>query len=124
MYGAREVIGITIGFVLRIGVPVGITLLAVYGLRRLDRVWQREAERLQAELDVTEQLGMVLPCWEIMGCDPKDRADCTAFRDREKPCWQTFREETGRLKEECLACQLFRNATVLVSTKELGEEDY
>jgi hypothetical protein len=124
MDGAREVIGVAIGFVLRIGIPVGITLMVVYVLRRLDRVWQRDAERLLAELDVTEQLGMVLPCWEIMDCDPKNRADCPAYQDREKPCWQTFREDTGRLKEECLACQLFRNATVLVSRREMGEEDY
>jgi hypothetical protein len=122
MDGMREVIAIAVGFVLRIGIPVGITALSVYFLRRLDRAWQAEAERLQAELEVTGQLGMILPCWEIIGCDPQAREACPAYRDRDRPCWQVFRDGRGHLKEPCLTCQLFRDATVLVSVEDSAEE--
>jgi hypothetical protein len=122
MDGMREIVGIAVGFVLRIGIPIGVTALTVYFLRRLDRAWQADAERLRAELEVTDQLGMILPCWDIKGCDPQAREDCPAFQNRDRPCWQMFRDERGHLKEQCLECQLFRDATVLVSADTNIEE--
>lgn len=122
MDGMRELVGIAIGFVLRIGIPIGVTVLTVYFLHRLDRAWQADAERLRAELEVTDQLGMILPCWDIKSCNLQTREGCPAYQNRDRPCWQLFRDARGHLKEQCLECQLFRDATVLVSVEDTLEE--
>jgi hypothetical protein len=64
-------------FVLRLGVPLVITLVVAYSLRRLDAKWQAEAseqwetiqpqEKLVAETE-RFQAGKQ-PCWSLKRCD-------------------------------------------------------
>ena len=44
MVTSFEMLGMVGLFLLRIAVPIAITALIVYGLRRLDAKWQAEAE--------------------------------------------------------------------------------
>jgi hypothetical protein len=99
-----------LGMLLRIGVPLGITILLVWWLRRLDARWQKEsaAELAKYALKKPRNTG----CWKVHGCSPEKRAACKAFAHPEIPCWQVFREENGKLLESCLACQVFKNAPV------------
>ena len=92
------------GFFLRILLPVGVTLLAILLLRRLDRRWQKEAR----SLPVVNQAGK--PCWEVKGCPPAGRKACPAATRLEIPCWQIFRTKDGVMKEDCLDCDVFRQA--------------
>jgi hypothetical protein len=98
------------GMLLRIGVPLGITILLVWWLRRLDARWQNEsaAELAKYALKKPRNAG----CWKVNGCSPEKRAACKAFARPEIPCWQVFREENGKLLESCLSCQVFKNAPV------------
>jgi len=112
------------GFVLRLAVPVAITAVIVWLLRRLDARWQREAEERQAVEreawsvergeDVAPRSTLQAPrhCWEVRDCPPEVRDSCPAYAHPEMPCWQVFRNGGGRLKEECLDCELFRDAPV------------
>jgi len=97
------------GFALRLAIPIAITAIAIYFLRRLDTRWQAEAEE-QLLLPVVEKP----KCWEVNGCTPEMRATCVGYQS-DQPCWQAFREENGYLKERCLGCDIFRKAPIPVN---------
>jgi hypothetical protein len=95
---------ILVGFGLRLGIPILITLLAIFFLRRLDAHWQSEAEQEQRLPAITKA-----ECWKTKGCTPEQRRYCAALPSP-LPCWQVFRIKDGRLKEECLECEVFIKA--------------
>jgi hypothetical protein len=106
-----EILVIVGMFMLRLGVPLAITLAVGYWLRRLDARWQAEAlaqweqEKTPAELaslKTTEQ-----PCWEIKRCDEGSRAQCPACKLLDIPCWVARLRATSRLPRECYNCELF-----------------
>ena len=99
-------LAIVAGFALRLAIPIAVTAIAIYFLRRLDARWRAEAE--------TEALQPVVEkprCWEIKNCTPEMRATCPGYSS-EAPCWQARREENGYLQDKCLECDVFRKAPV------------
>ena len=96
------------GFALRLAIPIAITAIAIYFLRRLDVRWQAEAED-QLLLPAVEKP----KCWEVHKCPPEKRQACPGYLS-EQPCWQTFRKENGYLQERCLGCDVFRKAPIPV----------
>ena len=96
------------GVTLRLAIPIGITAIAVYFLRRLDTRWKVEAEQ-QLQLPVVEKP----KCWEAHDCSEEMRANCKGCQS-EQPCWQAFRKENGYLKDACLGCDVFRKAPIPV----------
>lgn len=103
------VLAVVTGIAIRLAIPIGITAIAVYFLRRLDTRWRAEAEE-QLLLPVVEKA----KCWEIKGCSPEMRATCAGYQS-EEPCWQAFREENGHLQERCLGCDIFKEAPLPVN---------
>ena len=89
---------------LRLALPVAITLVPVYFLRKLDARWQVEAELQPVFVQKPE-------CWKIRGCSPEQLKDCVAFSSP-LPCWQVFRLPNGYLNEECISCKVFIEAPV------------
>ena len=104
------VLAVVIGIALRLAIPIGITAIAIYFLKRLDTRWQAEAEE-QLLLPVVEKP----KCWEVHGCTPEMRATCAGYQS-EQPCWQAFREKSGHLKERCLGCDVFQQAPIPAHT--------
>ena len=107
----EEILAVVGIFLLRLGVPLAITLAVGYWLRRLDAKWEAEAlgqweeEEVPAgvkALKTTEQ-----PCWELKGCDEAQRAQCPACQFWDVPCWVARLRATGRLPTECHNCGLF-----------------
>ena len=94
-----------LGLLLRIGIPVTVTALVLFLLKRLDERWQKEA--LALPVVNTRQ-----PCWEKKGCAEAKRKSCLAYNQFNIPCWQVFRTNNGRLQEGCLECDVFRLAPV------------
>ena len=96
-----------LGILLRIGVPVALTILVIALLRRLDQKWQQESLALP-----------VIPagkrCWEVKGCSKGQMEKCPAVAQPDVPCWQVFRSKDGTLKDTCLGCDVFRQAPVPV----------
>ena len=92
------------GVVLRLGIPIAVTALVIYLLRRLDARWQAEAKKPPLPLAIKKP-----ECWKVKGCTLEQRRNCPAFASDE-PCWQVNRQPNGYLKEECLACDVFRKA--------------
>ena len=101
------ILAVITGIALRLAIPIGITAIAIYFLRRLDNRWQAEAKE-QLLLPVVEKT----KCWEIHGCTAEMRAACAGYQS-ELPCWQAFREENnGYLQERCLGCDVFKKAPI------------
>ncbi len=98
-----------LGILVRIGIPVAVTILVIALLRRLDRRWQKQS----LALPVIAAGGR--PCWEAKGCSQEKRKGCPAATNPDVPCWQIFRSRNGALREDCLGCDVFRQAPVPAS---------
>jgi hypothetical protein len=96
-----------IGVLLRIGIPLALTSVIFYLLRRLDERWQKEAQVIPVAVAGK-------PCWEIKGCSAQKKKACPAFAQPKVPCWQVFRAKDGVMKEACLGCAVFRLASAPV----------
>jgi hypothetical protein len=105
---------LTVGLLLRLAIPIAITLLLIVLLRRLDTRWQKEAHLPVLAVQKPE-------CWKVNGCPPEQVANCIGAKSP-LPCWQAFRLPNGYLREECLTCKVFTNApmpTLKIETRRL-----
>lgn len=114
-------------FMLRLGIPLLITLAVGYWLRRLDAKWLAEgvARRMAQEiLSEAEQkpdfeLYKVIdqPCWEVKGCPETVYSQCPAFQQPEMPCWLVRYQTEEQLPANCYRCKMFspRPATQIQS---------
>jgi hypothetical protein len=108
--------GVIVGmFLLRLGVPLAITLVVAYFLRRLDAKWQAEAwvqwEASQPQEELVAEAKRLhagkQPCWSLKGCDEVARANCAASKFIDIPCWLARRRSEGKLPAECIRCAQF-----------------
>lgn len=97
-------LALSLGLVLRLALPIAVTLVLVYLLRRLDARWQLQAELQPVTIQKPE-------CWKINGCSAEQRQECVAF-STPLPCWQVFRLPNGYLREECISCKVFIDAPI------------
>jgi hypothetical protein len=98
---------VLIGSAMRIGIPIFITLIVIFILRRVDARWKAEAEALPpqpAEIEVEK-----VACWEVNDCSPEQIKECPAPAST-NPCWQVRRQKNGYLMEKCLSCEIFQQA--------------
>ena len=105
---ATTLLTVIIGLLFRLVIPIILTIVVIYGLRKLDERWKREA----AEGLVPAVQARNIGCWEINNCPAERRSRCAAFANPDKPCWQVFRQGDGRLQERCLVCQIFRRSPI------------
>ena len=99
MNNLLDVLAIFTGIAVRIAIPIGLTAIAVYFLRRLDAHWQAEGKDIPIKVKKPA-------CWQIMGCYPAQREQCPGYRSP-LPCWQAYRSSNGYLREQCLGCKVF-----------------
>lgn len=101
-----EVAAVLIGFLLRLGIPIALTIVAAMFLNWLDKRWQSQAEMEKAELQSLVQSGQPRrPCWEIHNCSDGLKKNCKAYANPDIPCWELFRID-GRLKPACRNCKV------------------
>ena len=101
-------------FLLRFGLPVGITALVIWLFTRLDAHWKAEANEFIQPTN-QETLMPSLRCWIFNDCPEERKLNCPSYQKQETPCWQHFRAIDGSLKESCLGCSVFRGAPVPVA---------
>jgi hypothetical protein len=102
-------LALSAGIFLRLAVPIGVTALAVYALRRLDARWQADAESYVE----TASPGATAPaCWVLKDCPPASRRLCPV-PNAKSPCWQVRRRPNGDLLTACLTCEVFLAAPLL-----------
>lgn len=118
-----ETLALTVLFVLRLGIPIAVTVLIAWGLRRLDARWQAEAAAQQSsravaagDLDaaaITSPLAAEQPCWELNNCAEVQRGNCPACAALDIPCWMARLRADGKLPARCYGCALFRTRPAL-----------
>ncbi len=113
-----EIISLLMGFMLRLGLPIVVTVLGIMLLQRLDSRWQLEAEKntTLANLKPGDYLNKV-HCWDIRECSPETRSQCSAYQQPDVPCWESHRVG-GKLQESCRSCAI-RKRVVAISTVNL-----
>jgi len=99
-----SILSILAGLLIRLAIPIVLTAILIFFLRRLDARWQVEAPTLALELQKPE-------CWKIKKCRPEQAINCAAPTSP-VPCWQVFRSPNGYLQEECLKCEVFTKAPI------------
>jgi hypothetical protein len=107
------VVAIGFGLLIRMGIPILITILLVRWLRRLDERWQSEAKAKRSPVSDTAR-AINIGCWEIKGCSAEQTANCRARANLDTPCWQLFRGSDGHLQERCIGCEVFRKSPLPV----------
>lgn len=115
MEGLMSLGAILVGFIARLGIPLLATAILIFFLRRMDIRWQREAAEALGVQETGSALFQQIRCWTSKECPQEGRERCPAFLKKQQPCWQVFRDEEGRLREECLDCPVFQKAPVPVS---------
>lgn len=100
---------VILGIVVRLGIPVGITVLLIRWLRQLDARWQTEA-RQGAQVQSNRVQARNTGCWDVNRCTSEQKAKCPAYARQETPCWQVFRQSNGVLRENCIGCNVFKEA--------------
>jgi hypothetical protein len=109
---AWEVIGLFLCCGARLGIPLGLTLLVAWGLKRLDAHWQADAVSNAAQSDVRQVAVSQIRCWEMRGCSTERRQTCPAYRHPEISCW-VAQSQNGSLGEACRDCHVLGRALYL-----------
>jgi len=105
-------LAILLGLMIRFGVPLLLTGLAAWGLRRLDHHWQQQAEHSRPAPLGLGAASAEVRCWETTDCPAAVRQACPAFAQPAAACWQVFRQQTGMLMKACMTCEVFLHAPV------------
>jgi len=103
-------LAIGLGLLIRFGIPILLTGLAAWGLRRLDQRWQLQSEHIRPAPLGVGAAPLEVRCWEQTDCPEDKRQACPAHARPSVPCWQVFREQAGVLSTGCLGCEVFLNA--------------
>jgi hypothetical protein len=98
-----SLLAILVGLAMRLALPVAITMIAVYLLRKLDEHWQKQAEYELAHPVEEAQT------WDLKDC-PIEKRSAQPVATSSLPCWQTHRLPNGYLDDECLSCEIFHDA--------------
>lgn len=104
MNDTSAALAVLIGLAIRLAIPVGLTILVVLVLARLDRHWQSEAGPAATGVRKPE-------CWKTQRCAPEKREACAGYQSP-LPCWQVFRRSNGYLDPRCLGCPVLVAAPV------------
>lgn len=117
-------LGMVFGFVLRLGVPIGLTLLIGWGLKRLDARWRAEAlaeMRLKKTVHARPSEAYLSgPCWTLIDCAPAKRESCPVYQNPEMPCWE-YRRTNGTYAKTCTTCKVWEQAIGLVKLDTVKE---
>lgn len=104
MNAIYSALAILIGLVVRVALPVAITILVVSYLHKLDERWQLEAENEEPQPDPEQS-------WGLLDC-PIEQGKISPAIASIFPCWQMKRLSNGSLNDNCLTCEVFRNASI------------
>jgi hypothetical protein len=108
-----ETVNVIFMFVVRIGIPIAITLAFGWWLeKRMAPPAQVEEEKETRPLPRYTRTGNIIqiPCWDLKRCESSVRAQCAAFQHPDLPCWLALQADGGKLRPECFTCALYKPA--------------
>jgi MerR family transcriptional regulator/heat shock protein HspR len=69
---------------------------------------QHMIQDLGLNLEGIRRIQAVLPCWNLIPCDPQVRDACPAYKDSGRPCWTIKVNECAAQGNECRRCIVYR----------------
>ncbi|MDE3090267.1 MAG: hypothetical protein KGJ80_12875 [Chloroflexota bacterium] len=111
-----ETVAVIFMFIVRIGVPIAITLLVGRWLEK--KLSPREEEQVETKSNYTTRVtrsgGKIIQmrCWDVKRCEPAKRAHCAAFQRRDLPCWLALQADGGKLRAECFTCAFYKPQSI------------
>ena len=70
---------------------------------------QRMIQILGVSIEGICRLQALIPCWDLLPCDPRKREKCPAFQDNSRPCWMIKGLDcTPSDGNECRQCVVYR----------------
>ncbi len=100
---ARDVLVVGYMLVLRVGVPILITLMIGAWLKHFleEREAKDQPEPTPSRLETEPH------CWEVKQCPETEQARCVARQRPDLPCWLALQVNGAGLKSSCYACPLY-----------------
>ena len=88
--------------------PSGHRLFSREDIDRIRNI-QRMIQDLGLNIKGIRRLQALLPCWELLPCNPQKRGKCLAFEDNSRPCWMIKGLDcTPSNGNECRQCVVYR----------------
>ena len=100
-------------FVLRIGVPIVLTLAFGYWLEKKlappqeASVHQATGARIIQFPRQAATRPTAVHCWDLKECSVDQRSNCAACQRPDLPCWLALQAQGEKLREACFTCALY-----------------
>lgn len=86
----------------------GHRLFSQEDVQRVRKIHQM-VQNLGLNFEGIRRLQALLPCWELLPCNAKQRAVCPAFKDNTRPCWMIKGLNCARAEgADCRECLAYR----------------
>lgn len=107
------------GLIISNRVESGHRLFSYEDVQRLITI-QHLIKNLGFNIEGIRRMQAILPCWNLLPCEKKDRDNCLAFKGSTKPCWMIKDAHCTVRGNECRKCAVYRFGTLCTeSIKEL-----
>jgi hypothetical protein len=109
-----DLIGLIFMFVVRIGIPIALTLIVGRWLEKKlapQEEIRKPEETAQPTPRIREGNVIYVHCWDIKRCESTKRAQCAAFQHPELPCWLALQAAGEKVREECYTCAFYKPQT-------------
>jgi hypothetical protein len=85
----------------------GHRLFSHEDIRRVKNI-HRMTHEIGLNFEAIRRIQALLPCWDLLPCDPKTRDSCPAFTDATRPCWMVIGAGCVARGNECRECVVYR----------------
>jgi hypothetical protein len=59
-------------------------------------------------IEAVRRMQALLPCWDLLPCDPEKAKSCPAYEDTTRPCWMIRGLDCAPKGNECRQCVVYR----------------
>jgi MerR family transcriptional regulator/heat shock protein HspR len=99
------------GLIISNRVKSGHRLFSYEDVQRLITI-QHLIKDLGFNIEGIRRMQAILPCWDLLPCEKKERDTCLAFKGSTKPCWMIKDAHCTLRGNECRKCAVYRFGTL------------
>ena len=99
------------GLIISNRVKSGHRLFSYEDVQRLITI-QHLIKDLGFNIEGIRRMQAILPCWDLLPCEKKERDTCLAFKGSTKPCWMIKDAHCTLRGNECRKCVVYRFGTL------------